>query len=209
MVIGALRRDPVMVIGDGALPIRPRACESGHDEVTAARGRAMADEAVTAAPDGAVRPGQPAAAQAPAERDAPRPTPTWVAPVFAGLAALTVPWVVFLAASLPRTVRVHDRTAWVGFDILLVLMLGVTAYLAWRGRPRVALAAVATATMLAIDAWFDVLTSRDGMDRAVAVGMAVMELTLAAVCVWIALHAGAVVRRRIAALARRHQDRVG
>jgi hypothetical protein len=173
--------------------------------VAGGEGYGVGDDAVGAVPGGAVddartQPPVPPAGQ-------PRFAPRWVAPVFAVLAAVTVPWVVYLGTSLPRTVRLHDRTAWVGFDILLVIMLGLTAYLAWRGRPRVALAATATATMLVVDAWFDVLTSRDGMDRAVAIGMAVIELTLAVVCAWIALHAGTVVRRRVAALARRHPDR--
>lgn len=134
-----------------------------------------------------------------------RPTPRWVAPLFAAFAAGTVPWVVYLAYSLPKTVRVHDRTAWVGFDILLILVFATTAYLAWRGRPWVVLTATATATMLVVDAWFDLLTSK-GVELAVAVGTAVVELSLAGVCVWIALHAGTIIRHRLAALARRHPD---
>ncbi|HKD96194.1 MAG TPA: hypothetical protein VKB69_01210 [Micromonosporaceae bacterium] len=163
----------------------------------------MTEEAATAVPEGLIDP--VGAAERAEASVAPRPAPRWVGPVFAAAAAATVPWVVYLAMSLPRTVRLHDRTAWVGFDILLVLMLGITAFLAWRGRPQVALAATATATMLTVDAWFDVLTS-DGVDRVVAAALAVVELALAGVCLWIALHAGTVIARRIAALAHRHQD---
>ncbi len=100
------------------------------------------------------------------------PVPRWVAPGFALAAVCTVPWVVFLAASLPATSRVNDRLAWVGFDVGEVVMLAVTAYLAWRGKAKVALAATALATMLVVDAWFDVNTSTAGEDRDIALGFA-------------------------------------
>ncbi len=137
-----------------------------------------------------------------------RAVPRWVAPAFALCAVVTVPWIVYLAFSLPNTVRVHDRAAWVGFDIALMAMLGLTAFLAWRGQARVALAAIATATMLVVDAWFDVWTSKRGADRDLAFAMTFVELGLAALCVWLAVHAAAVVRRRISVLARRSRGRV-
>jgi hypothetical protein len=114
---------------------------------------------------------------------------------------------VYLAASLPATSRVHDRVAWVGFDVGEVIMLSVTAYLAWSGKPKVALAATALATMLVVDAWFDVNTSTAGAERDMALGFAVLEVSLAAVSLWIAFHAAAVARRRIEELARREAER--
>jgi hypothetical protein len=129
-----------------------------------------------------------------------RPVPGWVAPGFAIAAIATVPWIAYLALTLPQTVRLYDRTAWIGFDVGLVIMLSLTAFLAWRGQLRVALAAIATATMLVVDAWFDVLTSKHGADLVTALVLAVVELSIAAVCVWIALHAASVVRARIADL---------
>jgi hypothetical protein len=136
-----------------------------------------------------------------------RTVPRWVAPAFLVAVLVILPWTGYLAATLPRTARIYDRTAWVGFDIALAILLGLTSLLAWRGRPRVALAAVATATMLVMDAWFDVLTSRRGIDRDVAIAMAVAELTLAGICLWIAFHAAAVTRRRYQYLERRHRAR--
>jgi hypothetical protein len=135
------------------------------------------------------------------------PVPRWVAPGFALAAVCTVPWVVFLAASLPATSRVNDRLAWVGFDIGEVVMLAITAYLAWRGKPKVALAATALATMLVVDAWFDINTSTAGAERDMALGFAVLEVALAGVSLWIAFHAAAVARRRIEDLARREAER--
>ncbi len=133
--------------------------------------------------------------------------PRWVAPGFALAAVCTVPWVVFLAASLPATSRVNDRLAWVGFDVGEVVMLALTAYLAWRGKAKVALAATALATMLVVDAWFDVNTSTAGAERDMALGFAVLELSLAALSLWIAFHAASVARRRLEDLARREAER--
>jgi hypothetical protein len=117
--------------------------------------------------------------------------PRWVAPVFAVLAVGTVPWVVYLAVSLPRHATfVHYRGVWVGFDLALVAVLATTAVLAWRGTPRVTIAATAAATMLFVDAWFDVLTTPRGIDRWLAVLLAgVAEIPLALICLWIALRA--------------------
>jgi hypothetical protein len=130
-----------------------------------------------------------------------------VAPGFALAALCIIPWVVFLASTLPGSVRVHYRLAWVGFDVGLVVILAVTAYLAWRARPKVALGAMALATMLVVDAWFDVNTSAPGHPREIAIAMAVVEVALAGVSLWIALHAATVVRKRLDYLARREADR--
>lgn len=132
------------------------------------------------------------------------PAPRWVAPLFAVLGAATVPWTAYLAISLPQQARTHNyRLAWVGFDVMLIVVLLATAYAAWRGLRLVGLLAASTATILIVDAWFDVTTSRRA-DRPWAVLSAVLvELPLAVVCGWIALHADQVVGRRLRLLARR------
>ncbi|MCW3817479.1 hypothetical protein ONA91_23790 [Micromonospora sp. DR5-3] len=132
-----------------------------------------------------------------------RPAPRWVAPTFGVLALLTLPWIGYLALTLPRhVVTVHYRAAWVGFDLGLVAMLGLTAVQAYRGHRQVGLAASATATMLVVDAWFDVVTTPGGPDLTVSVLLAALvELPLAAVCVWIAGHGDRVVERRLRQLA--------
>jgi len=62
--------------------------------------------------------------------------------------------------TLPRHATfTHYRGVWVGFDIGLIGVLATTAVLALRGRPQVVLAATAAATMLLVDAWFDVMTT--------------------------------------------------
>ncbi len=46
-----------------------------------------------------------------------------------------------------------------GFDLLLVVAIVLTAYYAFRMDDRVQLPAMATATLLLVDAWFDVMTA--------------------------------------------------
>jgi hypothetical protein len=128
-----------------------------------------------------------------------RPVPRWVGPVFFGLVVVAIPWVALLWTWLPaRDVSSHYRLAWVGFDVLLVLMLARTGWVAWHGRDHVELPAVCAATLLVVDAWFDVLTasSRAGFVQAVLLAVLV-ELPLAGVCVWIAVNAERVRRQRL------------
>jgi hypothetical protein len=134
-----------------------------------------------------------------------RTVPWWVGPAFAVLAVGTIPWVVFLAVTLPRHATFHHyRGVWVGFDLGLVAVLATTAVLAWRGRPQVTMAATATATMLFVDAWFDVLTTPRGSDLVVSVVLAgAVELPLAMICLWIALRASQVTEGRAIVLAPR------
>jgi hypothetical protein len=131
--------------------------------------------------------------------------PWWVGPAFAVLAVGTVPWVVYLAVSLPRHATfVHYRGVWVGFDLALIGVLATTAVLAWRGRAQVAVAATAAATMLFVDAWFDVLTTPLGAGLVLSVVLAgAAEIPLALICLWIALHATQVLEARALMLARR------
>ncbi|WP_213450617.1 hypothetical protein [Rhizomonospora bruguierae] len=138
------------------------------------------------------------------EEGRPRTVPGWVAPVFATLAAGTVGWTGYLAATLPRHVLTgHYRLAWVGFDCGLVALLLATAVLAWHGHRRTELAAAATGTMLVVDGWFDIATTpRDGLPGALATAVLV-ELPLAVLCLWLALHVDRVVERRLRYLARR------
>jgi hypothetical protein len=153
------------------------------------------------------------AVEVPETRDATtvQTVPWWVGPSFAILALGTVPWVIYLAVSLPRHATfAHYRSAWVGFDCGLIAVLGLTGLLAWWGRPQVALAATAAATMLVVDAGFDVLTTQKGQGLVVSIVLAgVVELPLAAICIWIAWHAERAITYRTRLLARRarHAER--
>ncbi|MFN8081080.1 MAG: hypothetical protein U0Q19_16105 [Kineosporiaceae bacterium] len=76
-----------------------------------------------------------------------------------GSAAL-VPWTLYLATSLPaQTVVENWQAVWVGYDVLLFVMLALTAWLGWRHRLAAVLTSLATGVLILADAWFDVLTA--------------------------------------------------
>jgi hypothetical protein len=114
--------------------------------------------------------------------------PRWVVLLFALGAVALAPWTILLVVALPSMHRAeHWDVAWAGFDVGLALLLGTVALTAWRRSPWLQGAAAATATLLVVDAWFDVLTSSGGADRVVAVGEAFfVELPLAVLCLLLA-----------------------
>jgi hypothetical protein len=137
-----------------------------------------------------------------------RTAPRWVAPVFAFGALVLVPWIIYLGFKLPeRSTDRHYNLAWVGFDVLLLFAMARTALLAWKGRRQVQLPAAATATLLLVDAWFDVMTS----DGAWAVTQALLfafllELPIAVMAIWIARNVDKVVERAEHRLAEQAQQ---
>jgi hypothetical protein len=120
--------------------------------------------------------------------------------LFAGLALLMLPWTAYLAATLPNTERAaHYALAWAGFDGLLLLALALTGLAAVRLSRWVPALAGGTAALLLVDAWFDVVTAPRTSERWAAVAMALLvELPLAALCVWMAADGQDVFERRVA-----------
>jgi len=111
-------------------------------------------------------------------------------------AAGLVPWTAFLAVSLPhRAEAEHYRLAWVGFDAAMFAVVGALAWIAYRRSTWTELLASSAATLLLVDAWFDVVTSPS---RAALIGAlvsaAVLELPLAGACLWLARNAEQVRR---------------
>ncbi len=71
-----------------------------------------------------------------------------------------VPWIVYLAHSLPRHYDTgHWRQLWVGFDVLEVTFLLTTAVLGALKRHLVTVFSFATGVLFICDAWFDVMTA--------------------------------------------------
>jgi hypothetical protein len=135
----------------------------------------------------------------------------WIMPVYALLAVAIVPWILWLAWSLPeRSVSAHYRLAWVGFDVLLCGALARTAYLAWRRSPFLVNVASATAALLVVDAWFDVTTSPGGHDLLVSTMLAlVVELPLAVLSLLLAGRAQVEIARTGAVNRRAWVNRLG
>ncbi len=133
------------------------------------------------------------------------PRRAWVPLLYLLLAAALVPWVVYLAVTLPdREVSENYRLAWVGFDVFLLGALARTAWLAWRRSPFVVNVASVTAALLLVDAWFDVATSTPGLHLLLAVvSAALVELPAAVLSMLIAARAQAEIARTGAIRAQR------
>ena len=126
--------------------------------------------------------------------------PRWVAPLFAFAAVALVPWVVLLVSALPAAHRVtHWDAAWVGLDVALVAMLVTLAVCVWRRSGWVEPVATAAATLLFVDAWFDITTASSPPGPTRPLGAAiVVEVPLGLACLALARRA-AGIRRRAAA----------
>lgn len=150
----------------------------------------------------------PVAAEEPADRAEARVV-RWVAPVFAVCSIALVPWIVVLAVSLPhRAVSHHYDLAWVGYDVGLAAALAATAVTAVRRSRLLPVAASAAGALLLADAWFDVVTSAPGRAVLESVAMAALvELPLAALCGWLAVHSQDVTEQRLLLLRRRARSR--
>ncbi|MFF1613188.1 hypothetical protein ACFVYA_35930 [Amycolatopsis sp. NPDC058278] len=79
-------------------------------------------------------------------------------------------------------------TAWIGLDLVMALGCATTACLFHRGDARARLSASAVAALMAMDAWFDVLTAQAGTEFTQALVCAVPELALVGLCAYLSLH---------------------
>jgi len=104
------------------------------------------------------------------------------------LGALTeTAWTIYVGVELPRHyVANHWDVAWVGLDAAQVLMLGAATWSAWRRSTTLVIFATSSATLLLLDAWFDVTTARLG-DVAQGILLATLvEIPSALVLLWVA-----------------------
>ena len=129
----------------------------------------------------------------------------WIAPLLAVAGAVLVPWALVLAFRLPaQHTSDHWDVAWVGFDIALACTLAATGWGIARRASWAPLAAIAAATLLLCDAWFDNVLARGSGERLeAALEAALVEVPLAIFCVWLALHCEHVVPALRAVLRRR------
>lgn len=107
--------------------------------------------------------------------------PKWVTALYIVSAAVLLPWTYYLAKNLPENhLAQHWDMAWAGFDAAMIIVLLITVIFAIRRTIWLAIPATIFATMLVIDAWFDVLTSRPGHPQKDAVLFALfVELPIA------------------------------
>lgn len=104
-------------------------------------------------------------------------------------AVLLLPWMAYLAASLPRSHSVRAwNVAWVGFDGVLTVTFATTGWWLFQRRQAAILGLIATATLLFCDAWFDVSLGWGSSDQLWALSSALaIELPIAVLMVASAL----------------------
>ncbi len=113
------------------------------------------------------------------------------------VAVALVPWTVYLALTLPAHYEVHSwAAAWVGFDIILILLLALTAVLGWRRRQLMIPTAFAAGILLLCDGWFDVMLTA-GPGRWLSVASLVAELPVAVFLIGGPLHMMRVMSARM------------
>jgi hypothetical protein len=148
----------------------------------------------------------------PAQLPAAEPAaPRWLGPVAVCCLIGLLPWIVYLGLTLPRRARAdHYDLAWLGFDCAMWVALATLAYLALRRHPATGPLAAVASTMLAVDAWFDVVTSEGNGQFVRALVLALTaELPLAIICGWAAIHAERIRARSYRRLHRRWENAVG
>jgi hypothetical protein len=130
----------------------------------------------------------------------------WTGHLFGLFSLILVPWTWYLAETLPsRQLSPHYDVAWAGFDVMLLAGLASTAYFALRRSRYLAAAASATAALLVVDVWFDVVTTPAAQRLESIVLAVVVELPLALVCLWLSYHTHQLAERRIVLLLRRRR----
>lgn len=125
----------------------------------------------------------------------------WTGPLFGLFSLILLPWTVYVGESLPsRQLSPNYDVAWAGFDVILLAALAGTAYFALRRSRYLSSAATATAALLVVDAWFDVMTTPANQRWQSILLAAVVELPLAAVCMWLSYHTEQLAKRRLTLL---------
>lgn len=105
-------------------------------------------------------------------------------------AALEILWTIYLGWRLPRRYEANNwDLAWVGLDVAEVLMLLCAAWAAWKRRAALIPFAIASATLLMLDAWFDVTTAGHGDVLQSVIVAIVVEVPSSIVLLWIARRA--------------------
>jgi phosphoribosylamine---glycine ligase len=113
----------------------------------------------------------------------------WLAAGMAAAGIGLLPWMAYLAISLPPSTEAwHWPAAWIGLDVMEAAGLLATGILLLRRDVRCCLTALPTAGVLLSDAWFDCATAPPGGGELASVGMAIVaELPTAALCAIIGL----------------------
>jgi len=117
--------------------------------------------------------------------------PRWVPVVYIFLSVIMIPWTIYIGTTLPvRHLSTHWDVSWAGLDIAMVVMLLATGLLAYFRSRWVVITASTLGGLLAVDAWFDVMSERRGLQLQEAIILAVfVELPLIIMSYYVAYRA--------------------
>lgn len=116
------------------------------------------------------------------------PIPPWAAKVYIGLSLILMPWSIYLGTSLPRYhLSAHWDVSWTGLDVGIIVMLLLTALFAYLKSHWIVISSSTVGSLLFVDAWFDVMSERRGLQLHEAIFLAVfIEIPLALISYHIA-----------------------
>jgi hypothetical protein len=105
--------------------------------------------------------------------------PKWASFIYGAMAVILVPWIIHLAERLPtKHIADHWDTLWVGFDIIMLIIMLITVWFMITRKVWVIVSASALATLFLVDVWFDVLTSKPGKEESEALFFGIIEISL-------------------------------
>lgn len=108
--------------------------------------------------------------------------PKWAIVTYLVMAISLVPWIFNLANNLPtRHLVGHWDAVWVGFDVLMLTVLAMTLYFAYKRLIWAALTGSILATLFIVDSWFDIMTSQPGREQRISIIFGFLEVSLALV----------------------------
>lgn len=138
------------------------------------------------------------------------PLPRWLGPLAVCCTIGIIPWIVYLGLTLPDKQHTdHYAMAWLGFDSAMCLVIAALGWCAIKRKQATGIVAAVAATLLIVDAWFDVVTSEDSKAFMLALVTALCaELPLAIICGWVAFNAERVRSRAYRRLRMRWQRAV-
>ena len=120
----------------------------------------------------------------------------WTAFVYILFSVILIPWTVYLSINLPtRHLSSHWDVSWAGLDIAIIAALASTGFLAYMKSKWIIVAAAVAGSLLIVDAWFDVMSVRGGIQFDESLLLALfIEVPLAILCF---LTAGSVLAENI------------
>jgi hypothetical protein len=116
--------------------------------------------------------------------------PTWSRYLYVILALILLPWTIYLGLTLPEHhLSAHWDASWVGLDIALIVSLSLTGLFALFRSPWIIMSASSAASFLLVDAWFDIMSEKGGLELVQSLTLSLLvELPLAAMSYYLAYH---------------------